>query len=174
MHTILASWFHFPIPFYFLFQAKSCFINTRAIVILISCDGCQQAAKSFSPPFFLLSLYLLLTLLLILFFWQTAGSSSFPNFTFSSSLPFSSAERPREGRGTSCGAVHGPGESHQAHRPDRLHQVCPHPHVWNSDEGQSHSEEIHFLFGLHQRQQKHLEYSLNAVKIQRVVGKYSR
>lgn len=53
------------------------------------------------------------------------------------SLPLPFSERPWEGWGTSCCAVHGPGEGHQAHRPDRLHQVCPHPHVWDGDEGQS-------------------------------------
>ena len=39
------------------------------------------------------------------------------------------SERPGEGRGASCGAVHGQRKGDQAHGSDRLHQVCAHPHV---------------------------------------------
>lgn len=41
----------------------------------------------------------------------------------------------REIWGSPSSSVHGSGQSDQTHRSDRLHQICPHSHVWDCYEG---------------------------------------
>lgn len=58
-----------------------------------------------------------------------AGGSGTQQVQQTNALCVCVSERPREGRGASCGSVHGQGKGHQAHSSDRLHQVCAHPNV---------------------------------------------
>ena len=47
-----------------------------------------------------------------------------------------SSEWQGEGRESACSPLHGQRKGHQTHRPDRIHQVRPHPHVWDRNEGE--------------------------------------
>lgn len=48
------------------------------------------------------------------------------------------AEWQRKIRRSSCGSVYGSRQSHQANGTNWLHQICPHPDVWDCHEGNTH------------------------------------